>query len=1149
MKRILPVIGLLISIQEIKAQSGFPDYLTTNTYLNNYVQPSPNAASLGKYADYPVSYYTGVPEISIPIYNLKDGAVSMPISLSYHASGIKVEETATWVGLGWTLNAGGMIMRTVRGAPDEGSGFAWGSGGPGPHGYYKDYGLSTLPLLPYPGTTGTFQGLNTYPVSAIIAGYMDTEPDLFTFNFNGKSGKFVFDENRIPRLLTDDNMTISVNYDGTTFVSWVITTEDGAQYYFGENSTYEITAPTSYMNSFVDPRSKYPSNWYLTRVVYPNTKDTVYLNYTPEKFQYRDLPPESTTYDVTNVQNTCINVTPVNDVLLSTISGWRLTNIQSKNYNVVLAARTQRQDLLPVYAAPMAYSLDSIKIYTTQGQCLKQYALGHSYFTSTAGSTTGTKGTLMALLKDSTDMKRLKLSTVTEYSGDGTLAKPSYNLTYYESIPLPRRISYDQDHWGYSNNYFGSNNSFFTPAVNHPICTVNYNMGATRTPRWPDMEAFTLTGMVDPLGVVTSFQYEPHSAQGTIVGGLRIKQITETDSVTGLARVRSFSYTAACLFNMPQYLIIPNNEFYLVSGAPNYPSGGNFYQGYTYPYFVIRNIIKQSQSIVPLQDVQGNHIGYGQVTETLGVRGEGGHTVYQFQTNGFGNENSRLNMYNYTAYNTYQINGISFSGISGNGLFNQISPDSLTYHTGYNGVPYYPFAPNQVSFGRGRLGSTLTYDSAGNLIHSVYNNVSVTYREHYPIRGFKVFRTPVLNLNGSSQSPDDLMSMGSNNHGLFTGAYWDAYTFYKLHTGISHIVSSVVTDYKDGKSLSTTTTYSYESAYHTLKTGETTINSQGDTIIKKTYYSFDYSNNTTPDTIFGKMNARHLLVPVATRIWKNSNLIGGTVTQYKNFAASSADTFVNPAKIYSMETTVPLTTTQAGENIALTGQLTTLLPNPNFVEKADFNVNGSTGRIIEQKLASDKNQALIWDNQQYLPLAQVDNAYFADVAYTSFETAETGNWAFSSASVVNDTTAPTGIKAYTLGSTAITRSSLNTTQSYVLSYWLKSGASISITGGTQSGSVNGRTLNGWTYHEIKVTGTTSLSITGSGNVDELRLYPSTAQMTSYTYDALRRLVATCNVNSTISYYQYDGLNRLTDIKDQYGNIVKAFEYNYGRQSR
>jgi hypothetical protein len=86
------------------------------------VPVAPNAASLGKYGDIPVSLHTGVPNISIPIYEVKNKDLSLPISLSYHSSGIRVAETASWVGLGWALNAGGVITRTVQGMPDEGNG-------------------------------------------------------------------------------------------------------------------------------------------------------------------------------------------------------------------------------------------------------------------------------------------------------------------------------------------------------------------------------------------------------------------------------------------------------------------------------------------------------------------------------------------------------------------------------------------------------------------------------------------------------------------------------------------------------------------------------------------------------------------------------------------------------------------------------------------------------------------------------------------------------------------------------------------------------------------------------------------------------------------------------------------------------------------
>jgi len=71
--------------------------------------PSPNAASLGKFADIPVGYYTGTPQINVPLYEMKEGDLTLPIRLDYHAGGIKVEENASWVGLGFGLQAGGSI--------------------------------------------------------------------------------------------------------------------------------------------------------------------------------------------------------------------------------------------------------------------------------------------------------------------------------------------------------------------------------------------------------------------------------------------------------------------------------------------------------------------------------------------------------------------------------------------------------------------------------------------------------------------------------------------------------------------------------------------------------------------------------------------------------------------------------------------------------------------------------------------------------------------------------------------------------------------------------------------------------------------------------------------------------------------------------
>lgn len=132
------------------------------------VLPTAAASSLGKYTDIPVDLSTGIPNISIPLHNITDGNISLPISLSYHASGIKVSELSSWVGLGWSLNAGGIITRTVLDIKDDKNDLGTS------HGYmYKGAELNNL-------TNSTIW-------------QHDKEIDIFSFNFNGYSGKFIID--------------------------------------------------------------------------------------------------------------------------------------------------------------------------------------------------------------------------------------------------------------------------------------------------------------------------------------------------------------------------------------------------------------------------------------------------------------------------------------------------------------------------------------------------------------------------------------------------------------------------------------------------------------------------------------------------------------------------------------------------------------------------------------------------------------------------------------------------------------------------------------------------------------------------------------------------------------------------------------------
>ncbi|MCI5055638.1 MAG: hypothetical protein MRY83_05985, partial [Flavobacteriales bacterium] len=192
---------------------------------------SPNASSLGRYGSIPVSEHTGVPNISVPITTVTDGNLSLPISLSYHSSGNKVEDVASWVGLGWSLNAGGVITRSIQSLPDE--------GGPSTDyaqtlGYYETHGTEDI-------DSANVGGAGFW--SALANNQFDGQSDLYQFNFNGFSGTFFFNEYREVLFKSHSDLKVHVEYDPTIanpaalkhsrFLYFKITTPDGTQYYFG----------------------------------------------------------------------------------------------------------------------------------------------------------------------------------------------------------------------------------------------------------------------------------------------------------------------------------------------------------------------------------------------------------------------------------------------------------------------------------------------------------------------------------------------------------------------------------------------------------------------------------------------------------------------------------------------------------------------------------------------------------------------------------------------------------------------------------------------------------------------------------------------------------------------------------------------------
>lgn len=210
------------------------------SFLPAVVGPSPTAASLGIFGKVEVSNYTGIPNINVPFYELKSRDLNLPIGLNYHSGGTKVETISSWVGLGWSLAAGGAITREMHGLPDETPGkgyFTWGD------------------------KVNNFENLSQGEQIDLIVkseNYdADTEPDIFYFNFGGRAGKFIIDENQNIRVIPHQNLKIAKTISNGRIVRFDVTTEEGIRYIFGKDLSAVEETKASFLSVPIQYEWKY----------------------------------------------------------------------------------------------------------------------------------------------------------------------------------------------------------------------------------------------------------------------------------------------------------------------------------------------------------------------------------------------------------------------------------------------------------------------------------------------------------------------------------------------------------------------------------------------------------------------------------------------------------------------------------------------------------------------------------------------------------------------------------------------------------------------------------------------------------------------------------------------------------------------------
>jgi hypothetical protein len=247
-----------------------------------------------------------------------------------------------------------------------------------------------------------------------------------------------------------------------------------------------------------------------------------------------------------------------------------------------------------------------------------------------------------------------------------------------------------------------------------------------------------------------------------------------------------------------------------------------------------------------------------------------------------------------------------------------------------------------------------------------------------------------------------------------------------------------------------------------------------------------------------------------------------------------------PDKISILNITAPVT--DFTPSTVSAGSLT---KDSRYTQMISFDTYDIQNNLAQYTPRNGTPVSILWDYNDEFPVAQVKNATnnvaTEQGAYTSFEAPRNGGWYYTG-TPVTDPTAPTGGAVYPLTQGSVASPYMDGSKAYVVSLWSNNGAP-TVTAGSSITGTNLRSTGSWTYYEYNIpSGNTSVTISGTMAIDELRIYPVDAQMTTYAYD-VNGITDMADTKGTINHFDYDAFSRLKNTRDWLGNIVKNYGYH------
>lgn len=1169
---------------------------------------APSTAALLKYVDCNVNSNTGVPDISIPLFEIKGKQLSLPLSISYNASGIKVNEQAGNIGLCWSLNAAGLISKAIRGKEDDGT-------------YWTNVPAAIADGFNPLETVGDFKLAKNINMRGI-----DGAPDIYSYNFGSASGKFMDIPGKTPSIVMLPRKPLLIEKKNDT--TYQITSEDGTKYFFG--ALEKTTIRTSYGSS----TGSY--TWHLTKILSADSTDQI--DFTYENTYYEDLPAlgESFTY----IYAACNMGTEVKSgskpdtyfYSSSRIKGKQLKRIVFSEGSVDFNVTYDRQDTFGDAATVRNPKINRIILKNLAGEEIKTVSFNYSYYNA------GISG-LYA--------KRLRLDRLDICPQSSLCGIPKYTNSYkftYNATPLPLLNSFAQDHWGYYNGV--SKNSTLLP--NYPIqltpapcftknpfcvCTTpplsNSFTGADRNCEPNFVKAGILETIEYPTGGNIQFNFEANQAaplsyaeplakartksvqNNTAANGTLISATTDPSDVIpvndpniigGVCAIASVEYFDNGVPEATLRAFRPTAKLYkydangtgtvvatipmgYVQGTYNY----NFTMAAGYSYAVMVTTQAKGTTIkgnlnysLPIIKSMPYYVGGLRLKQK---------TVYDPVA-----LTSMITTYSYTgasfkqpSYEQYSVNfqlssntcGEPCAGTGGNGgimiydkheyttlianyggIDNEINYEEVVTSYGAAGengktITHYTPYNNDYFWRKGSINDQQDFNASGKILKKLVNHYATAAGTEL-IQGLEVsgvYEHPCL--DGQPQ-----------NFGIYSKYVSYKPTFNPSEWFYMDTTTTYMYDAQSSNSFVTKTSFYYGNPLHMQLSGITTKNSRGITTAKSIRYPQDF---TLTGTLSGsaatmkEMVNRHILSTVV----EEASLL---LQPPNNLLISSADGTLNTFKINNKQV---VKDASYRLKIAAAANGNTENPVTNFAFATITN-----GQLVYDARYELENQFTRYDlNQNPIELKQRDNkyafrcpvngdlwasttnAFFDETAYTSFEhgniATDFTNWNYNNANVFTDA-APfpnrgtyNGTKAYLFaGSEVITnRIPLSAAQKFKVSFWAKTGAiTVSTTSPENSTTMlslrTGPIRGGWTYYEAYFTNATQVKVQGRGMIDELRLYPASARMTTYVYKNAVGVLSKCSENNQNTFWEYDEFNRMRLTQDQDGYILNKNEYNY-----